>query len=194
MESGLLEEGQAGAGIGPQGDRKHPTTSILDPSSDPLLSAASASSRPDGPPGPRTYYTDADEGTDARTHHTHLSIGPCHGFWLSCLHVFSSTEPSEEPLVDLSEVLNTDADLLRMLGKQTGDSGMSLISEAVIVGGVYCQPGMSCCLCFQNVTFSCYILFIIILFDVVSGVFCAFLSSLVSLLCLRSVLFTHLVS
>ncbi|XP_070974437.1 histone-lysine N-methyltransferase 2C-like [Oncorhynchus clarkii lewisi] len=85
VESGLLEEGQAGAGTGPQGDRKHPTTSIMDPSSDPLLSATSASSRPDVPPGP---------------------------------------QPSEEPLVDLSEVLNTDADLLRMLGKQTGDSGL----------------------------------------------------------------------
>ncbi|XP_041698132.1 histone-lysine N-methyltransferase 2C isoform X5 [Coregonus clupeaformis] len=82
VESGVMEEGQARAGAGPQRDRKHPTTSFLDPSSDPLLSAASATSRPAGPPGP---------------------------------------QPSEEPLVDLSEVLNTDSDLL---GIQTGDSGL----------------------------------------------------------------------
>ncbi|XP_019900094.2 histone-lysine N-methyltransferase 2C isoform X3 [Esox lucius] len=83
VESGLLEEGQAGTG--PQGDRKNPTSSFLDPSSDPLLSAVSASSKSTGPQGP---------------------------------------QPSEEPLVDLSEVLNRDADLLGMLGKQTGDSGL----------------------------------------------------------------------
>ncbi|KAL0966145.1 hypothetical protein UPYG_G00291500 [Umbra pygmaea] len=84
VESGLMEEGQAGAGARLQGDRKQPTTSFLDPSSDPLLSA-SATSRPAGPPGP---------------------------------------QPSEDPLVDLSEVLNRDADLLGMLEKQTADSGL----------------------------------------------------------------------
>uniref|UniRef100_A0A4W5P261 Uncharacterized protein n=1 Tax=Hucho hucho TaxID=62062 RepID=A0A4W5P261_9TELE len=124
VESGLMEESQARAGAGPPRDRKQPTTSFLDPSLDPLLSATSATSRPTRPPGP---------------------------------------QPSEEPLMDLSEVLNTDADLLGMLGKQTGDSGMSLISEAVIVGGVYCQPVMFCCRSFQNVTFICHVLFIIIL-------------------------------
>ncbi|XP_070989710.1 histone-lysine N-methyltransferase 2C-like isoform X2 [Oncorhynchus clarkii lewisi] len=85
VESGLMEEGQARAGAGPQRDRKQPTTSFLDPSSYPLLSVTSGTSRPTRPPGP---------------------------------------QPSEEPLVDLSEVLNTDADLLGMLGKQTGDSGL----------------------------------------------------------------------
>uniref|UniRef100_A0A4W6DHQ7 Histone-lysine N-methyltransferase 2C n=1 Tax=Lates calcarifer TaxID=8187 RepID=A0A4W6DHQ7_LATCA len=69
VESGLLEEGQG------QVERKHPTTSFLDPSSDPLLSA-SATSLP--------------------------------------------TRPTAEPLVDLSDVLNTDADILGMLGKPTG--------------------------------------------------------------------------
>ncbi|KAJ8012094.1 hypothetical protein DPEC_G00065110 [Dallia pectoralis] len=75
VESGLLEEGQAGAG--PQGDRINRTSSFLVPSSDPLLCAASATSKSAGP------------------------------------------QPSEEPLVDLSEVLNRDADLLG-----TGDSGL----------------------------------------------------------------------
>uniref|UniRef100_A0A8C4EJ29 [histone H3]-lysine(4) N-methyltransferase n=1 Tax=Dicentrarchus labrax TaxID=13489 RepID=A0A8C4EJ29_DICLA len=64
VESGLLEEGQS------QVVRKHPTTSFLDPSSDPLLSASTTS---------------------------------------------LSTRP--EPLVDLSDVLNSDADILGMLGK-----------------------------------------------------------------------------
>ncbi|XP_051258982.1 histone-lysine N-methyltransferase 2C isoform X9 [Dicentrarchus labrax] len=47
VESGLLEEGQS------QVVRKHPTTSFLDPSSDPLLSASttSLSTRPAGGPG-----------------------------------------------------------------------------------------------------------------------------------------------
>lgn len=36
-----------------------------------------------------------------------------------------STETSEEPLVDLSDVLNTDADILGMLGKPSNDSGAS---------------------------------------------------------------------
>uniref|UniRef100_UPI003AAECAA4 histone-lysine N-methyltransferase 2C isoform X1 n=1 Tax=Centroberyx gerrardi TaxID=166262 RepID=UPI003AAECAA4 len=78
VESGLLEEGQG------QAERKHPTTSFLDPSSDPLLSA-SASSLPTRPAGAQT---------------------------------------SEEPLVDLSDVLNTDADILGMLGKPSSDSGL----------------------------------------------------------------------
>lgn len=38
-----------------------------------------------------------------------------------------STEASEEPLVDLSDVLNTDADILGMLGKPSSDSGASYI-------------------------------------------------------------------
>ncbi|XP_073347708.1 histone-lysine N-methyltransferase 2C isoform X3 [Pagrus major] len=76
VESGLLEEGQS------QVERKHPTTSFLDPSSDPLLSASNTS----------------------------LPTRPAAG------------QTSEEPLVDLSDVLNTDADILGMLGKPSGDS------------------------------------------------------------------------
>ncbi|XP_044075820.1 histone-lysine N-methyltransferase 2C isoform X7 [Siniperca chuatsi] len=47
VESGLLEEGQS------QVERKHPTTSFLDPSSDPLLSASTTSlpTRPAAAPG-----------------------------------------------------------------------------------------------------------------------------------------------
>uniref|UniRef100_A0AAQ5ZWI3 [histone H3]-lysine(4) N-methyltransferase n=1 Tax=Amphiprion ocellaris TaxID=80972 RepID=A0AAQ5ZWI3_AMPOC len=71
VESGLLEDGQS------QVERKHPTTSFLDPSSDPLLSASTAS----------------------------LPARP------------AAAQTSEEPLVDLSDVLNTDADILGMLGK-----------------------------------------------------------------------------
>ncbi|XP_049888933.1 histone-lysine N-methyltransferase 2C isoform X5 [Epinephelus moara] len=78
VESGLLEEGQSHV------ERKHPTTSFLDPSSDPLLSA-SATSLPTRP---------------------------------------SAAQTSEEPLVDLSDVLNTDADILGMLGKPSSDSGL----------------------------------------------------------------------
>lgn len=40
-----------------------------------------------------------------------------------------STETSEEPLVDLSDVLNSDADILGMLGKPSSDSGASYISH-----------------------------------------------------------------
>ncbi|XP_041659164.1 histone-lysine N-methyltransferase 2C isoform X2 [Cheilinus undulatus] len=76
VESGLLEEGHG------QVERRNPTSSFLDPSSDPLLSA-SASTLPTRP-------------TPAQT--------------------------SEEPLVDLSDVLNTDADILGMLGKPSSDS------------------------------------------------------------------------
>ncbi|XP_035527324.1 histone-lysine N-methyltransferase 2C isoform X5 [Morone saxatilis] len=76
VESGLLEEGQS------QVVRKHPATSFLDPSSDPLLSA-STTSHPTRPAGGQT---------------------------------------SEEPLVDLSDVLNSDADILGMLGKPSSDS------------------------------------------------------------------------
>ncbi|XP_051258942.1 histone-lysine N-methyltransferase 2C isoform X4 [Dicentrarchus labrax] len=78
VESGLLEEGQS------QVVRKHPTTSFLDPSSDPLLSASTTS----------------------------LSTRPAGG------------QTSEEPLVDLSDVLNSDADILGMLGKPSSDSGL----------------------------------------------------------------------
>lgn len=48
VESGLLEEGQS------QVERKYPTTSFLDPSSDPLLSA-SATSLPTRPSAGRMY-------------------------------------------------------------------------------------------------------------------------------------------
>ncbi|KAF7661140.1 hypothetical protein LDENG_00268400, partial [Lucifuga dentata] len=78
VESGLLDEGQS------QMERRHPTTTFLDPSSDPLLSA-SASSLPARP---------------------------------------AATQASEEPLVDLSDVLNSDADIFGMLGKPSGDSGL----------------------------------------------------------------------
>lgn len=44
-------------------------------------------------------------------------------FSFFCFISSSSTEPSEEPLVDLSDVLNTDPDILGMLGKPSGDSG-----------------------------------------------------------------------
>ncbi|KAI3374932.1 hypothetical protein L3Q82_021460 [Scortum barcoo] len=76
VESGLLEEGQS------QVERKNPTTSFLDPSADPLLSASS----------------------------TPLPTRP------------AAAQTSEEPLVDLSDVLNTDADILGMLGKPSSDS------------------------------------------------------------------------
>ncbi|TNN45798.1 Histone-lysine N-methyltransferase 2C [Liparis tanakae] len=36
----------------------------------------------------------------------------------------AAAQTSEEPLVDLSDVLNTDADILGMLGKQGSDSGL----------------------------------------------------------------------
>ncbi|XP_076001014.1 histone-lysine N-methyltransferase 2C isoform X3 [Genypterus blacodes] len=78
VESGLLEEGQS------QVERRHPTSSFLDPSSDPLLSA-SATSHPTRP---------------------------------------VAAQASEEPLVDLADVLNTDADILGMLGKPSRDSGL----------------------------------------------------------------------
>ncbi|XP_047445437.1 histone-lysine N-methyltransferase 2C isoform X4 [Mugil cephalus] len=77
-ESGLLEDGQS------QVERKHSATSFLDPSSDPLLSASTASH-------------------PARS---------------------AAAQTSEEPLVDLSDVLNTDADILGMLGKPSSDSGL----------------------------------------------------------------------
>lgn len=66
-------------------------------------------------------------------------------FWFSfflffCFFLFSpSTETSEEPLVDLSDVLNTDADILGMLGKPSSDSGASYISQAVTVARIYKQ-------------------------------------------------------
>ncbi|XP_062285762.1 histone-lysine N-methyltransferase 2C isoform X4 [Scomber scombrus] len=78
VESGLLEEGQN------QVERRHPTTSFLDPSSNPLLSTSTAS----------------------------LPVRP------------AAAQTSEEPLVDLSDVLNTDADILGMLGKPSSDSGL----------------------------------------------------------------------
>lgn len=59
--------------------------------------------------------------------------------FFSFLFFFSpSTEASEEPLVDLSDVLNTDADILGMLGKPSSDSGASyIISQAVTVTRSY---------------------------------------------------------
>lgn len=45
----------------------------------------------------------------------------------------SSAETTEEPLVDLADVLNTGADILGVLGKPSGDSGASNISQAVTV-------------------------------------------------------------
>lgn len=56
-------------------------------------------------------------------------------FFLFCLFVFPppSTETSEEPLVDLSDVLNSDADILGMLGKSSSDSGALYISQTVTV-------------------------------------------------------------
>ncbi|KAM8849356.1 histone-lysine N-methyltransferase 2C isoform 1-T1 [Spinachia spinachia] len=77
-ESGFMEDGQS------HGKRKHPTTSFLDPSSDPLLSA-SATSLPARP---------------------------------------ATAQTAEEPLVDLSDVLNTDGDILGMLGKPSSDCGL----------------------------------------------------------------------
>ncbi|XP_070774430.1 histone-lysine N-methyltransferase 2C [Enoplosus armatus] len=85
VESGLLEEGQGRV------ERKQPTTSFLDPSSDPLLSASMTS----------------------------LPTRP------------AAAQTSEEPLVDLSDVLNTDADILGMLGKPSSDSGLDFCSFQV---------------------------------------------------------------
>lgn len=51
-------------------------------------------------------------------------------FFLFCfIFVSPSTETSEEPLVDLSDVLNTDADILGILGKPSSDSGASHVSH-----------------------------------------------------------------
>lgn len=57
VESGLLEEGQS------QVERKYPTTSFLDPSSDPLLSA-SAASLPTRPAAGRMYTVQISKHTD----------------------------------------------------------------------------------------------------------------------------------
>nr|XP_019959050.1 PREDICTED: histone-lysine N-methyltransferase 2C isoform X3 [Paralichthys olivaceus] len=43
----------------------------------------------------------------------------------------TATQTSEEPLVDLSDVLNTDADILGMLGKPSNDSGLDFCSFQV---------------------------------------------------------------
>ncbi len=57
--------------------------------------------------------------------------------FLFCFFLFfPSTETSEEPLVDLSDVLNTDADILGMLGKPSSDSGASHISQAVTMARI----------------------------------------------------------
>lgn len=51
--------------------------------------------------------------------------------WFSsffCFLISPSTEASDEPLVDLSDVLNTDADILGMLGKPSSDSGALYVS------------------------------------------------------------------
>ncbi|XP_072219663.1 histone-lysine N-methyltransferase 2C isoform X2 [Leuresthes tenuis] len=77
VESGLLEDGQT------QVERKRSSTSFLDSSSDPLLSASTTS-----------------------------------------IPTRQAAQTSEEPLVDLSDVLNTDADILGMLGKPSSDSGL----------------------------------------------------------------------
>lgn len=64
-------------------------------------------------------------------HSTSPSVMICDGLFflfvfIICLLLFSSsTETSEEPLVDLSDVLNTDADIFGMLGKPSSDSGAS---------------------------------------------------------------------
>lgn len=59
-------------------------------------------------------------------------------FLFFCSFFFpASTETSEEPLVDLSDVLNTDADILGMLGKPSNESGALCISQAVTVARFY---------------------------------------------------------
>lgn len=59
-------------------------------------------------------------------------------FFLFCFFLFFPfTETSEEPLVDLSDVLNTDADILGMLGKPSSDSGASYISQMVTATRIY---------------------------------------------------------
>ena len=71
---------------------------------------------------------------------TSPSIMICDGLVFFLFFVSSffspSTETSEEPLVDLSDVLNTDADILGMLGKPSSDSGASYISQAVTVARI----------------------------------------------------------
>lgn len=57
--------------------------------------------------------------------------------WFSFVFPFisfpSSAETTEEPLVDLADVLNTGADILGVLGKPSGDSGASNIFQAATV-------------------------------------------------------------
>lgn len=61
----------------------------------------------------------------------------CLVFFLFLFLPFSPfTEASEEPLVDLSDVLNTDADIFGMLGKPSSDTGASYISQAVTAARV----------------------------------------------------------
>lgn len=45
--------------------------------------------------------------------------------FLSLFLLLQSTETSDEPLVDLADVLNSDADILGMLGKSSSESGAS---------------------------------------------------------------------
>ena len=133
MEPGLLEEGQG------QADRKHPTASFLDPASDPLLSAATTAI------GARATVP-RTSNTHTYTHHTHTHHTLAFfQHWLLSWHcVFSlsqvsscsglccwSTETSEEPLVDLSDVLSSDTDLLGMLGKSATDHGMCGRNERI---------------------------------------------------------------
>ncbi|XP_062260006.1 histone-lysine N-methyltransferase 2C isoform X1 [Platichthys flesus] len=96
VESGLLEEGQSHV------ERKHPTTGFLDPSSYTVHSASSTPlpARPTATPAELSCYF-----------HPNLSS-------------YGSADSSEEPLVDLSDVLNTDADIFGMFGKPSNDSGL----------------------------------------------------------------------
>lgn len=64
-----------------------------------------------------------------------------------CLFLFLPFPPfadsSEEPLVDLSDVLNTDADILGMLGKPSSDTGASCFSQALTRGQQFLRSGIS---------------------------------------------------
>lgn len=53
--------------------------------------------------------------------------------FFSFISIPSSTETTEEPLVDLADVLNSGADILGVLGKPSSDSGASKISQAATV-------------------------------------------------------------
>ena len=82
-------------------------------------------------------------------HHVMIFDGDYLPFFSFVCFLFSMcTETCEEPLVDLCEVLNTDADILGMLGKPSVDSGasrdISTVGEAGLHGPHPSSAGFLC--------------------------------------------------